>query len=1147
MSDSVPTAQLEPLAKTETPAAARGRLRHYASKPHGFGGADAVIGLLEEYSATDPAFVAEAYCMIARLHRSRARKAEALAAFRTAGVESLEIETPAWAPKEYVQLLNGTGQQIEATRYLLARLGAMPLEERPADLQSLLGRALVTTKLDVPEAADRIIDAIKADPSDRLIVEGYFDRVRDASSAEEALEAVARIQDGSDEPIYSVLMSVSDHKTPAWTIERFGPMLAKYAESPKAMAYRAAWTAFLNGETMPQASRQVISGDRIRHDQLYFHYLDPRLVQLPLMRPRAREALVEKGVHVDELRAYVREFMALPEGRWRNILETSPITEPSARETYMRSESECAFLDRIVEDGELKMMDPLTGEIVNATDSFIAFGRTLFAFRGKELFYLVSGKPWSAALGIYIPRLSLSIPFGSMPTSLLGDAIPNMLAEAIKREARHGFDRTGATDEIAVDGPRQVAMYVPPTENFAHHIWNFYSALERVILRGLDSRLDKVIFSGTEFFGPLQELFPEIADRFERPRKNNITDPYPIPGSGLAIQSGGFFVSHTLTERIVRVMTARKKIVEDAIEPADVDLTGRGPVIWLAMRLRDKAWVGQEEGLSVIIRRLAARYPDAVFLLDGFSYPVGEDSASDTWKDVIQALKAMAERIRQASDVPNMIINMVGNSLRESVLWAQKTDVYLAPYGTTQHKIGWFTKAPGLVYVPPNFSPEIAARSPGASAVEYGPTPVFIFADAASAGERRGLNRTRERFANVSLDADDMADQLITLLEQPRSVMEYIEPAEPLVPVAAAETETADTPPEPQEMVSDGETMDRAEALAALTALEAALSQDRLARDAIRRCAAIIRNNDNTAIPAPSLTDLSAVQATAGLVSADGTATLGRNGFVYLTEGTNNVLSRYDRKRASSERLAQGWIDLMDQRAERQKAAGRDFLQLVVPEKISAIPENLPFSLRTPTDLLALIEEGMSRPERSYYLPVLPLFRAEPERSFYRLDSHQSAYGSYKIADAVAQRFGSTALEGLPFETPAVRTGDLAFRLLGVPLHETVNDPTIDTVDFLAATPERVSAHLPAQGHNGSRLVWRSDLAPIKRKVVVFGNSCFERGGKWRLSWWFSRLFEEFHFVWDIDVLDDYADSVGADVVIGQTMERFMFARMPTR
>lgn len=341
--------------------------------------------------------------------------------------------------------------------------------------------------------------------------------------------------------------------------------------------------------------------------------------------------------------------------------------------------------------------------------------------------------------------------------------------------------------------------------------------------------------------------------------------------------------------------------------------------------------------------------------------------------------------------------------------------------------------------------------------------------------------------------------------------------------------------------------VDRGRALDILGALEASFAGDRIVRDALRRCAAAIQSADKKWPMAPAFADLSAILTPIGLVSADGSATLGRNGFIYLTEGTNNVLSRYDRKRASSEQLAQAWIALMDQRDERQTAAGRDFLQLVVPEKISAVPENLPFPLRTPTDLLTLIEDAMSAAGRGYYLPILPLFRAEPERSFYRLDSHQSAYGSYLVALAVARRLGSDALEGLAFDTPAVRTGDLAFRMLGAPLHETVFEPTIDRIDFLSATPQKVSADLPAQGHNGSRLVWRSEIAPIKRKVVVFGNSCFERGGKWRLSWWFARLFEEFHFVWDINVLDNYADSVGADMVVGQTMERFMFARMPTR
>jgi hypothetical protein len=108
---------------------------------------------------------------------------------------------------------------------------------------------------------------------------------------------------------------------------------------------------------------------------------------------------------------------------------------------------------------------------------------------------------------------------------------------------------------------------------------------------------------------------------------------------------------------------------------------------------------------------------------------------------------------------------MVGNTLRDSVLWAERTSVYLAPYGTTQHKVGWFTRSPGVVYVPENFSGESVARSPGCSASEFGAIPDFIFALAVSPGERRGFNLKREKFFNVSLDPDSIGDRLIALLE----------------------------------------------------------------------------------------------------------------------------------------------------------------------------------------------------------------------------------------------------------------------------------------------------------------------------------------------------------------------------------------------
>jgi hypothetical protein len=194
-----------------------------------------------------------------------------------------------------------------------------------------------------------------------------------------------------------------------------------------------------------------------------------------------------------------------------------------------------------------------------------------------------------------------------------------------------------------------------------------------------------------------------------------------------------------------------------------------------------------------------------------------------------------------------------------------------------------------------------------------------------------------------------------------------------------------------------------------------------------------------------------------------------------------------------------------------------------------------------------MIEEDARVQQREYYVPVLPLFRSHGERCVHRLDSHQSAYGSYVIAHHVAHVFGYAGLEDLSFGGQVFRSGDLSLRFFGVPLYEHAEEPNISGHSTLSAAPRQIEQFLPPTGgHVGSRYVWHNPNAPIKRRAVVFGNSCFERGGRWRLSWWFARLFEDFHFVWDIDVHDDYAAHVGADVVIGQTMERFMFTRMPT-
>ncbi len=76
--------------------------------------------------------------------------------------------------------------------------------------------------------------------------------------------------------------------------------------------------------------------------------------------------------------------------------------------------------------------------------------------------------------------------------------------------------------------------------------------------------------------------------------------------------------------------------------------------------------------------------------------------------------------------------------------------------------------------------------------------------------------------------------------------------------------------------------------------------------------------------------------------------------------------------------------------------------------------------------------------------------------------------------------------------------------------------------------------------------VFRRDDAPDPRTVVIFGDSyAFGDDAYQGLSWFLAQIFREVHFIWAPFGWDpDYLDSVGAELVVCQTAERFV-GRIP--
>lgn len=284
----------------------------------------------------------------------------------------------------------------------------------------------------------------------------------------------------------------------------------------------------------------------------------------------------------------------------------------------------------------------------------------------------------------------------------------------------------------------------------------------------------------------------------------------------------------------------------------------------------------------------------------------------------------------------------------------------------------------------------------------------------------------------------------------------------------------------------------------------------------------------------------------AGFVSPDGSAVVGHDGEVYLVGGGNHVLEQFlaPEDDPATEPLVVAWLGAIVERARLLEAAGCRFQQLLIPEKLSVYPEKFPAPLAVPSPLLARLEAALAGSPvaaRVVFGRRELLAALRPAQIFPRLDTHLTTLAAHALFIAILRNIGFTSFPLLDLSGRETHVGDLALRLFGVELPEEYAVPGRDFAERSAAEVRLVAQEIPAEGHQGTRLVWQNRAAPLDIKVVAFANSFFERGGNARsLSWWCCRAFREFHFIWSPDLDMDYVRAAAPDWVFCQTIERFL-------
>ena len=425
-----------------------------------------------------------------------------------------------------------------------------------------------------------------------------------------------------------------------------------------------------------------------------------------------------------------------------------------------------AFQLEALDQGAVEAVCPVTGRVRRSIHG-------LLAARNQPIFYWFPPDEAMPALLLAAGRegrgwIKLYLFLPALRTALL-------LAEPVRW---HGRDELRAH---LLAEHRSVRRYLqrrePPhvtalvdNQQFAHHLWNALSGLERLARFIQQAQPDEPprLMVCAEPWGPVAALFPEL------PAAGMPVEHLRGPGvirsalheHRLLLRVGGTRVADALVARVRRVAAARVPAAVTARAAA----LGRAhrPILWVTLRMENRTWVSQVPGLIAIGRRLAADYPQAVLIVDGFSLLYRADGGFDNGHGaVIAAEQQAAAAIRAGLDGCLPVESLVGRPLFEAVVFAAIADCYFAHHGSLQHKIGWLGRCPGLVHANRTVLTTPGLWEAARDVREGGIAPTYLDATLVRdvpGAKRVTNNRWLDDLDNYELDPDAAYDLLAPLL-----------------------------------------------------------------------------------------------------------------------------------------------------------------------------------------------------------------------------------------------------------------------------------------------------------------------------------------------------------------------------------------------
>ncbi|MCJ2134962.1 hypothetical protein MKK69_12965 [Methylobacterium sp. J-026] len=293
----------------------------------------------------------------------------------------------------------------------------------------------------------------------------------------------------------------------------------------------------------------------------------------------------------------------------------------------------------------------------------------------------------------------------------------------------------------------------------------------------------------------------------------------------------------------------------------------------------------------------------------------------------------------------------------------------------------------------------------------------------------------------------------------------------------------------------------------------------------------------------------------------------GKDDFLFLLQGTNNVSSQYVRSPESQFFLIH-WRLVISERERRLRSLGIPYKHVLMPEKIT-IYDNLLIDFEIEWRLspaFRLYHEDeyykkfpLRRLRVNRYLQrrarwratmidlIGPMRRRRDEQDlFYRTDSHLSFAGRLVAYREICRAIGAKPVRDF-WERPTSYhpgwAGDLGMpfvppRYEGTTLHHVQRDAVRVYASPIVEDMERHG--LEGSLHTGAHVIYQNARAPDPRRVVLFGDS-YANFMPIGLTILLAETFRELHFIWSTQLDYGYIARVRPDLVLAEMSERFVF------